>query len=205
MSFSLNEIETNAKKAARGAGFSWGLAEEAGKATRWLCAQGLDGCASLAALLQEPLHATPHIGPGIWSAPGPLCPLATGAALSDFAARLADGPIRIVAVAQPQLLLPFAAGAARHLKTVVKLNCDTLTARTDGDGLEMARIPSPPGTSDVLISLDGAMTGALPKQTRASPDPAIWAVLTGFAGRTYAPASDASRRLGAGAGLSDND
>ena len=205
MSFSLNEIETTARKAARGAGFSWGLAEEAGKATRWLCAQGLDGCATLAALLEGPRHATPQIAPGIWSAPGPLCPLTTGAALSDFAALLAGGPIRLNAVAQPLLLLPFGAGAARQLNSVVTLNCETLTARTDGDGLDMARIPGPPGTCDMQVSLDGEMQNAQPKHSRASPDPAIWALLTGFAGRTYAPASDASRRRGAGAGLTDND
>ena len=33
MNLSLNEVDAMAKKAARGAGYSWGLAEEAGKAT----------------------------------------------------------------------------------------------------------------------------------------------------------------------------
>ena len=36
MNVSMNEVESMAKTAARGAGYSWGLAEEAGKATRWL-------------------------------------------------------------------------------------------------------------------------------------------------------------------------
>ena len=36
MHASLNEIESLCKKAARGAGMSWGLAEEAGKAAKWL-------------------------------------------------------------------------------------------------------------------------------------------------------------------------
>jgi len=205
MSFSLNEVEVTAKKAARGAGYSWGLAEEAGKATRWLCAQGLDGCASLAALLQEPRHASPQLKPGIWSASGVLCPLVTGAALSDFTAQLTEGPIRIVDVAHPQLLLPFAAGAARQTGTVLTLTCEDLVAHTDGAGVDLTHIPSPPGTSDVTVSMGGAMAGFLPKQTRATPDPAIWDVLIAFAARTYAPATDASRRLGAGAGLSDND
>ena len=51
MSYSLNEMEATAKRAARGAGYSWGLAEEASKATRWLCTQGLDGAAELAHVL----------------------------------------------------------------------------------------------------------------------------------------------------------
>ena len=49
MTWSLNEIETLSRKAARGAGLSWGLAEEAGKATRWLAAAGLPGPQVLAA------------------------------------------------------------------------------------------------------------------------------------------------------------
>ena len=43
MTFSLNEIEAIGKRAARGAGLPWGLAEEAGKAARWLTARGLPG------------------------------------------------------------------------------------------------------------------------------------------------------------------
>ena len=40
MNLSLNEVEATAKKATRGAGYPWGLAEEAGKAVRWLCGAG---------------------------------------------------------------------------------------------------------------------------------------------------------------------
>lgn len=40
---------------------------------------------------------------------------------------------------------------------------------------------------------------------RASVDPACWERLAVFAHRTYAPASDESRRLGAGADCSEND
>jgi hypothetical protein len=39
---SLNEIETEARKAARGSGLAWGSAEEAGKAARFLAAHELD-------------------------------------------------------------------------------------------------------------------------------------------------------------------
>ena len=47
MNYSLNAVESTAKRAARGAGYPWGLAEEAGKATRWLSHQGLEGCGAL--------------------------------------------------------------------------------------------------------------------------------------------------------------
>ena len=41
MYMSLNEIDVSVKRAARGVGMSWGLAEEAGKAARWLAARRL--------------------------------------------------------------------------------------------------------------------------------------------------------------------
>ena len=53
MSHSLNEIEALGKKAARGAGMPWGMAEEASKALRWLCAHGIDGMTHLARLLKR--------------------------------------------------------------------------------------------------------------------------------------------------------
>jgi hypothetical protein len=51
MTFSLNEVEAMGKRAARGAGRDWGIAEEAGKAARWLTARGLPGPELLAELL----------------------------------------------------------------------------------------------------------------------------------------------------------
>ena len=51
-SWSLNEIEALAKKAARGSGCSWGVAEDAGRAVRWLEARGLPGAEALGTLLR---------------------------------------------------------------------------------------------------------------------------------------------------------
>jgi hypothetical protein len=53
MLFSLNEIEAQLRKAARGAGLPWGLAEEAGKAARWLAMHGIDGLPASAALFEQ--------------------------------------------------------------------------------------------------------------------------------------------------------
>jgi len=95
VSWSLNEIESLAKKATRGAGRSWGLAEEAGKATRWLCAAGLPGAEALAALLERTdgtAHAdlSPALSGDRWQARGgTLCPLIAGAALYLYGDNLA--------------------------------------------------------------------------------------------------------------------
>ena len=44
MNFSLNEMEAIAKRAARGAGYPWGLAEEASKATPLAMFTGFGRC-----------------------------------------------------------------------------------------------------------------------------------------------------------------
>ena len=190
MSFALNEIEAMAKKAARGAGYTWGLTEEAAKATRWLCAQGLDGVAVLAAALDH--------------APTDDAPLSIGARLSDQAQSLSRSALDLSAVSQPMMLLPFAAMAARQIGATVTVTSTGVVAVTDGAGLRLSG-DFPSGTADLTVSKGGQLLDPKPLSTRATPSPRSWDTLNRLAHRTYAPATEESRRLGAGAGLSDND
>jgi len=209
MTFSLNEIEATAKRAARGAGYDWGHAEEAAQATRWLCAQGLDGVGALVQLLDQNLTASserhrPRINDGEWVGEKVLCPLATGAALSDCAQFLNDAPVFVKDIAVPALLLPFAANAARLLKSTVTIEFDGTEAITDGFSLTLTN-GMPDHASRISVRLGGLLTEATPPKSRAMPDPDTWSALNRYAHRTYAPATDESRLRGAGAGLSDND
>ncbi len=101
MTLSLNEVDALAKKATRGAGYPWGHAEEAGKAVRWLCQNGVDGCAILARTLahfdgRDGASGTPDVTQTPWQSPGDtLCPIIAGTALSDMAPALRDGAIRM--------------------------------------------------------------------------------------------------------------
>lgn len=209
MNVSLNEIEATAKRAARGAGYSWGLAEEAAKATRWLCARGQNGTGALARLLQLELtralkqHSPADLS-GEWQSDSELCPLVTGALLSDCAHQLNSAPIEIKNVAVPALLLPFAANAARVLQTCVSVDCDSAQVETDGFDLSL-NVPLSDGPQQVSVRSGGQLTAPVPHRTRAEPDPTDWGILNRFAHRTYAPATEESRLRGAGAGLSDND
>lgn len=120
VALSQNEIESLCTKAARGAGYSWGLAEEAGFATGWLAACGLDATGLLLALLTSGpgQDAAPRPTPGHWQSTGQrvLCPITLGAALTDCAL-LADGPFsqdtQLDPVAAPLLLVPFLTRAAQ--------------------------------------------------------------------------------------------
>ncbi|MCE8510186.1 DUF3726 domain-containing protein [Ruegeria pomeroyi] len=210
MSFSLNEIEATAKRATRGAGYPWGLAEEAAKATRWLAAHDIDACAELAALLTRVdgvpfADLSPDTGGMTWAAPGgTLCPLAAGAALSDRAAELSDAGFRLEQVARPALLVPFAALIAQQIGRPVSLRWGGGCAVTDGKALDLSGA-TPDLAPLVEVTLGGQIDAATPMRSRAQPAPETWATLNRFAHRTYAPATEESRLKGAGAGLSDND
>ena len=213
MTYSLNEIQALAKKSARGAGLPWGLADEAGKAVRWLCARDLPGCETLCALLDDldysvPLTHAPVSLTGAWQAPsGTLCPLHAGTALSDTAS--SARPRDMVRVAHPAMLIPFAANAALQSGQPVILKWAGVTASTDGRMLVLIGAKTgiwTAGPMDARCS-HGPMAEGNPilPTPRGKANPRAWAALNRFAGRTYAPATEESRASGAGAGVSDND
>ncbi len=217
MSRSLSEIEAMALKAARGAGHYWGVSEDAGRAVRWLCSAGIDGCAALAGLLsgndpREPKErdpGSPQVTANAWNSPtGTLCPLRTGIAVSDHASSITAAGITLERVARPVLLAPFAASAARLVQTGFCLEWPGATVFTDGYGL--ALLQERHGL-DVAFAKRVSVrrkrgTGCQSlRMSRFHPADSDWAKLEELAARTYAPATDESRLLGAGAGLSDND
>lgn len=211
MTYSLNEIEAHAKKAARGYGYDWGVAEEAGKAVRWLTSHGLPGAEVLVAHLDPQAHdGPPQSLDGEWSsATGALCPLTAGVTLNDCADLLATAHSQTMKnVTQPLLVVPFAAWAALHIKYPLTVVWDSVRATTNGYDLRIE------GSEDDFITPQTtALRCSLARGNQVLAEPALrgkvcpyaWAKLNRFAQRTYAPATEASRLLGAGAGVSDND
>ncbi len=215
MTYSLNEVEALTKRAARGAGYTWGLAEEAGKAVRWLSSYGLDGAGALVALharkngSQEVDHGPDQLA-GVWtSQSGVLCPITTGATLCDSALRIAEEGVQTAQIAYPMLIVPFAASAATRLGERVSLRWASVRIDVERDGLW---IDDPKGEIGVPMvdtlqcGLSRGATGApQPRQSRGEIDADVFAALNQFAHRTYAPSTEESRMRGAGAGVSDND
>ncbi len=208
MSYSLNEIEAMSKRAGRGAGLAWGLAEEVAKSTRWLSAFGFPGAEMLAELLllNDRLPAvdlSPAALTGTWSAPaGRMSPLIAGAAMSDCAVRMEAGQvIRMENVSFPLLLVPFAGGAALRLGVPVAVSWQGVCLTTDGQHLcvEGAReaILAPHATT-LNCAAPAEMRGSSAPVLRAEVTQTAWQSLQGFAQRTYAPATESSRLLGAG-------
>jgi len=209
VSRSLNEIGLLCKRAARGGGLDWGLAEDAARGARWSASLGLPGPAMLATRLERldgrSLDAlSPDVTTDVWrAASGSLCPLAAGAALADRAARLAaGGPITLRDPACPLLVLAFANDAAEQLGTPVRLAWDGIRLTVGGGRL---RIDGARDRLDVdgTTSLTCSIVKCLPEPAvgagfRGEVDDTVWERLTVFAARTLAPATEESRRRGAG-------
>lgn len=102
-------------------------------------------------------------------------------------------------MAQPALILPFAAMAARQIGACVTVEADDLRAITDGTHLQLDGALAP-SVSGLNLRRAGVITTPRAPCSRATPDPDALAALTRFAHQTFAPATEASRRLGAGDG-----
>lgn len=233
LQLSRNEIESLCLKAARGAGMSWGLAEEAGFSAGWLSAQGVDGAGVLARHLQAMEGMSwdsirPYIESTRWQPVDPkhrLCPVALGATLADYLAvdhELIRGEgLMAGKVSYPGLVLPFVARAAAELVsdiTVQLLDMDDAVATFGTDGfvngsvakmLEassgMLKFSAKPVDRHDDVSCEDHHDRQVHKTLSPLPLAAdVLGILEALSMRTTVPATPASR-ADAGAGVRDND
>lgn len=217
LTVSLNEIDASTKKAARGAGLSWGLAEEAGKVVRWLARHDLPNIELVVPLLElvagkQAEEISPAIKPEHWLAKAEvLCPITTGAVLSDNVELISiSSGLIIEGVSYPLLMLPFLAGATQSLErfeiswpgfNCKILNDDQHIVAIEPQALSLA-------IADVKIK---KFSEPFTKENNTSRsfsipvDLQLWQKLQNFCLKTYVPATLESRNRGAGAGMTDND
>lgn len=214
---SLNEIDALVRKAARGAGLSWGLAEEAGKCARALASAGPAYLPLVAEVLEAQRNGllSHHMASdgATWRAADrlPINPLVLGPSLADHAFLLEEGPLDIEGpLGAPVLLLPFVATVARRLGAAVRASTDRGEFVVSGSTVAGAPPRALAGQVHRLRLALGKATAAGP----ARPPMLIRAVSLPrglkerfeiLAALTYVPSSERSRATGAGAGLNDND
>lgn len=207
---SLGEIELELRKAARGVGLDWGLAEDAGRAARVL-APSL-GLEPLVELLDA--HRAGSLALQVTFRDStfravddrPLSPLVLGPSLADHAHLLAaGGQFRCLEIRAPAVLLPYVAAVGLD----VELALDGRTVRLSPFGLPavMMALALVPHAAEIRLRALGPSLSAA-----AVPVPApvlvpsdTWHRLTVLAALTYVPASLTSRLRGAGAGTRDED
>ena len=116
----LSEIDTTSKRAARGAGFSWGIAEEVGKNMRLLELFGLPGIKNLNQFLknykEKQFQKVTLISDTNNANKYPYCPIILGVNFIDQV-NLLDKKINIQIsnVAFPLLFLPFVSRASEMI------------------------------------------------------------------------------------------
>ncbi|MBK1869772.1 DUF3726 domain-containing protein [Aestuariivirga sp. YIM B02566] len=211
--YSLNEIEAEARKAARGTGLSWGLAEDVGRIARLLAhTRQLAMLADALDELKSGRHATGLISDrsGIRATEDrPLSPLVLASAIADRSAEIAEDTLTISAkVAEPRLLVPMLTSVAERLRRPLRLQLDGHEVVVGRDiAPALAALAEPRTVDTILISaLPRGLDQASPPKTGGVTIPdELWRRFTALAALTYVPASEHSRLAGAGAGLSDND
>jgi len=171
---------------------TWGLAEEAGFAVRWLEERGAPGAAALAGyLVQRQSYSTK------------TCPIAVGASVSDSGTWKNTFPLRLY---QPVLVLPFLASVLD--KEFVMLTWVDHRAIVNSSGIcSVISDESLCAGSHVCLVEETVNFPALSERHLRVPDERQQHVTTlgKIAHRIYAPATEESRAKGAGDGLTDND
>ena len=222
----MGEIRSLSVKATRGAGFDWGLAEEAGFAVEWLERHGMPGVAALSRYLSD-------IDDGV-STDDLGSTLAVGALISDTQDWERHLPL---SCSQPLLLAPFLANVCGDgvLVMTVGTDLDPESANTEDGSNALAPALQKDSSYKLIVSqtnvksTDAFITLAAgyvsvsresaeevssvegiaksrPNQTRVHENRLPYVeTLTHFAHRTYAPATEESRLSGAGAGVRDDD
>jgi hypothetical protein len=218
VSWSLGETRALVLKAARGAGMTWGLAEEAGEAVVWLQTHGLPGVSALCRYLswyrvQKSLFpkwtGTLHEDNTI-----PYCPFIIGTAISDGAIKIptsVNNNVSLGLIKQPLLLLPFVSASAPvgyglyigNISISVALGKKKLLSHLD---FPNALLMDEAGCSIRPIShaISNFQLKAPPLRLPDCYGGCI-KVFNMFAGKTYAPSTELSRSTGAGANLIDGD
>ena len=126
---SLSEIDTTSKRAAKGAGFSWGISEEIGKNMRLLELFGLSGIKNLNKYLKDykkkQFQKIALISEINETKKNPFCPITLGTNFIDQVNLLdKKNIIKIINVAFPILFLPFVSRASEVIGKRIFLKID---------------------------------------------------------------------------------
>ncbi|MBF9026047.1 DUF3726 domain-containing protein [Rhodobacterales bacterium HKCCD6035] len=220
MQLSAGEWASLGMKAARGGGYSWGLAEEFGASLAVLAQWGINGAGPALALCAAQavlgLPQMAEINGGVWGqSAAPLCPVATGALICDLGhspqGLFGPHPLTLVAVAEPLMLLPFLDGLAAREGRAVQISTPKAALVFGGlfplDANEITQFADHARDATLTLcakpSRYGASVPRAPYLQTITPE--TYADLDRFALETTVPATAQSRETGAGAGLSDND
>ena len=199
---SLSEIDTTSKRASKAAGFSWGIAEEIGKAIRSLELFGLPGIINLNLYLKKIKEKHPEKVNKIEkeNKNKELCPIYCGVAFLDQCKQLEIiKTIKFYNVNYPLLIVPFISKASEILgkKILIQFNKSSFLINFNKSILSK----NIEKQIDVLaneISIEFL-------ENKNSFSDQEWKELYKISEETFVEESESLKEKGAGAGLTDND
>lgn len=212
LDLSLGEFRALVAKAGRGAGFSWGLADDLAYSARRLAEFGVGSGPMVVSLLEriENAELSQLMPTSEWQASGELlCPICTGASIADAVSPASPQRRDVGPVMEPAFVAPLVSAALGPDQRNCVVSWDDGECVAGADSLRLTgTIPAEPA----MISVQWGSTTASPKEgadgvghDRVSLPSATFEALEQWAHRTYAPATDESRAAGAGSDQSDND
>ena len=199
---SLSEIDTTSKRASKAAGFSWGIAEEIGKAIRNLELFGLPGIKNLNLYLNkiEKNHPEKITKISKENKNKELCPIYCGVAFLDQCQKLEIlKSIKFYNVNYPILILPFLSKASEILgkKILIQFNNSSVIMNFNKSILLKDL------EKHVVDLVDEISIKFLENKNSFSDQE--WKELYKVSEKTFVEESDSLKAKGAGAGLIDND
>ena len=199
---SLSEIDTTSKRASKAAGFSWGIAEEIGKAIRSLELFGLPGIINLNLYLKKIKEKHPEKVNKIEkeNKNKELCPIYCGVAFLDQCKQLEIlKTIKFYNVNYPMLIVPFISKASETLgkKILIQFNKSSFLINFNKS------ILSKNIGKQIDVLADEISIEFLENKNSFSDQE--WKELYKISEETFVEESESLKEKGAGAGLTDND
>ena len=199
---SLSEIDTTSKRASKAAGFSWGIAEEIGKAIRSLELFGLPGVINLNLYLKKIKEKHPEKVNKIEkeNKNKELCPIYCGVAFLDQCKQLEIiKTIKFYNVNYPLLIVPFISKASEILgkKILIQFNKSSFLINFNKSILSK--------NIEKQIDVLANEIGIEFLENKNSFSDQEWKELYKLSEETFVEESESLKEKGAGAGLTDND
>jgi len=200
----LSEIDTISKRAARSAGFSWGIAEEVGKNMRLLELFGLAGIKNLNKYLKEykkrQFQKIALISDINEANKNPFCPIILGANFIDQVNLLdKKNNIQISNIAFPILFLPFVSRASEIIGKKIFLKIDEKEFFLNLN----QSIYSNYLKNEILENCNNINISFLENNNLFNENE--WNELYKLSEETFVEETESLKIGGAGAGLTDND
>jgi len=200
---SLSEIDTIVKRASKGVGYSWGIAEEVGKNIKLLETYGLSGLKNLNdyfnSLKSKKFQHLTYISTKNQSKI-PYCPIIAGTSFLDQIDDLKDlVNIKIENMSYPILFLPFLSRASEIVGKKISLKIDEKIFLLNFN----LNIYSNYFANEILKHADLIQISFIKNSNTF--DQNEWDNLYKLSTNTFVEETDELKKSAAGAGLTDND